>query len=54
MAGPALKQTENRTLHLPVTENRKDKQSPSPNNTPTNDAEQKAPSLEDTKAVENA
>jgi hypothetical protein len=54
MAGPALKQTENKTLHLPVTENRKDNQSPSSNNTPTSNAEQKAPSLEEAKAVENA
>jgi hypothetical protein len=54
MAGPAVKQTENKTLHLPVTENRKDDLTPAKNNTPTNDAEQKAPSLEDAKAVENA
>jgi hypothetical protein len=53
MAGPALKQTENQTLHLPVTENRKDKLVPVSNNTPTSTAEQKAPSLEDAKAVEN-
>jgi len=54
MSGPLPNNTENRTLHLPVTENRKNEQSPKPNNTPTSEADQKAPSLEDSKVVENA